>query len=289
MFSWNSSTIVVPFLETLDLYSSKHRRNKFNKLIAELGDAISQRSQLLTYETDCIWIRDWFPINMGDHLISFQVATDYMDRKEAQQVQRQHDQIRSSFPLLPNLPIVPSNIVLDGGNVVMDSEHAIISKKVVRDNPGMSEDQLVGQLNDLLFRKIILIEAEENDPTGHADGQCQFLADGILLINDLSGVAPVIWRRNLVSLGELQLSIVPLPYSPTDNIKAGWPSLQGNYVNFTATAYDVLFSTFGDEQAETVIRRRTMDADPLARPCTFTGTKVIDELGGGLHCASWNF
>lgn len=288
MLGWNSSNLVVSFHETSPLYSSKHRRNNFQKLVARLAEAISKKSHLLYHDTDCIWIRDWFPINLEDRLVIFQVATDYMDHHEAHQVIKNQNLIRSRFPFIPDKPIISSNIILDGGNVVMDSEHAIISTKVMRDNHLMSVDQVVGQLSDLLSRKIILIEAEEDDPTGHADGQCQFLADGILLINDLSRVAPEIWKRNLARIQKAQLSIVALAYNPSDMIAAGWPSLECNYINFTGTEHDIVFSSFGDERTEARVLRAVTDIDPLHRHYTFIRTHVIDELGGGLHCMTWN-
>jgi agmatine/peptidylarginine deiminase len=169
----------------------------------------------------------------------------------------------------------------------MDSEHAIISTKVMRDNPHFSECQIIGQLSDLLSRKIILIETEPEDLTGHADGQCQFLADGVLLINDLSCVAPSIWKRNLARLKKSQLAVVWLPYHPTDKVKAGWSNLEGNYVNFIATPRDLIVSTFNDQHSDNVVEAVIKEADPYKRQIRRVDTAVLNELGGGLRCFSW--
>lgn len=281
--------LIVPYLTTSHLYASKHRRNNFNKVVARLAEQISQRFPVQVHETSSIWLRDWFPINLEEHLIFFAPATNYMEQQEAHQVLKNQKSICSHFPFLPNSPKIFSNIILDGGNVVMDSCFAIISTKVVRDNVGMAEDQLVGQLSDLLSRKIILIEAEEEDSTGHADGQCQFLADGILLINDLGRVAPGIWKRNLARLTRSQLAIVPLPYHPTDKVKAGWPSLEGNYINFIATSRDLIVSTFGDRRADDEMEAVVSEADPYRRHIRRMNTTALNELGGGLHCVSWSY
>lgn len=283
----NAGNLVVPYFPASHLYASKHRRNNFNKLIARLVEQISQRFSVQLYETSSIWLRDWFPINIENRLIFFVPATDYMSQSEVKQVLKNQNFIYSRFPFLSRKRKIFSNIVLDGGNVVMDSCHAIISRKVVSDNVGISEDQLTGQLSDLLGRKIILIETEPEDPTGHADGQCQFLADGILLINDLNRTAQSIWKRNLAGLKKSQLAIVPLPYHPTDKVRAGWPSLEGNYVNFIATSCDLIVSTYGDQRVDDAVGSIIREADPYKRSIRCIDTSALNELGGGLRCLSW--
>lgn len=289
MFSWNTSHLILSFHDTSSLYSSKCRRHEFQQLVARLAEAISKKSTLLHYDTDCIWIRDWLPINLDDRLVMFQVATDYMDHNEARQVHKNQKLVRSRFPFLPQKPIISSNIILDGGNVVMDSRNAIISTKVVRDNPVTSEDQLIGQLTDLLSREIILVKTEGGDPTGHTDGQFQFLADGILLMNDLRKESPDICRSNVRKLNKVGVEVIFLPYKPKDKIVCGWPVMDGNYINFVATNNEIILATYGDQVTEQNVLKIVTQSDPLQRPCSFMNTSVLDQLGGGLHCITWNF
>lgn len=294
MYAWNSNKLLVSYSPQHPLYGSNKRRQDYIKFVNHLRNVIGDESEVVLQDQSPIWIRDWYPIQLSQSQILFRVATDYMDAQETSDVLHHQTLLRSSFHsqptfLQPRKPIVSSEIILDGGNVVMDDRHVLISSKVFRDNPSFSASELEYELASIFEdRKLVFIDAEPDDPTGHADGQMQFLADGILVINDLSVVQPRLWKSNLRQLSALDLLLVTLPYQPLDKTVAGWPVMNGNYINFTATSRDIAISSYGDIDTENDIRSLLGTSDPLRRQIHFLRSRVLDCLGGGLHCVTWN-
>lgn len=295
MYAWNSNKLMVSYSPRHSLYGSFRRRQDHIKLVNHLRTVIGDESEVILQDQSPIWIRDWYPVQLSQSQILFRVATDYMDANEASEVLHHQTLLRSAPPeqkaklLQSSKPITSCDVVLDGGNVVMDERHVFISSKVYRDNPSLSSSELYAKLSSLFEgRTLLILDAERDDPTGHLDGQLQFLTNSVLLINDLSAVEPNIWRSNLRQLAKLDLQIVPLPYKPSDVIAAGWPVMDGNYINVVATCKCILFSSYGDIKVEEKIKRIIERFDHLKRRVAFVKSRPLDYLGGGLHCITWN-
>jgi hypothetical protein len=121
---------------------------------------------------------------------------------------------------------------LDGGNVVMNTKYVLCSEKVFRDN----QEPIVGEIERLMAtvfeRRPIFVRTEKEDPTSHADGLLAFLHEEVLLVNDLSRLAPEIHAHNLSVLKNIKCEVVLLPYNPKGRKVRGWHPITGNYVNF---------------------------------------------------------
>lgn len=76
-----------------------------------------------------------------------------------------------------------SNINLDGGNVVMYGNKAIITDRIFSENPDWTREKLLAELTKLLECEIIIIPAykPEYDFTGHADGMIRFVDSNAVL------------------------------------------------------------------------------------------------------------
>lgn len=294
MYAWDSNKLLVSYSPRHPLYGSNKKRHEFLKLIDRLKVMVGDSSEIILRDQPPIWIRDWYPVQLSHSQVLFRVATDYMDAEEASDVVHHQTLLRSSSPfqltyLQHQKPIVSSPLILDGGNVVMDDRYVLISCKVYRDNPSFSASELEYELSSIFEgRKLVIIEAEPEDPTGHADGQMQFLANGILGTNDLRVMQPKLWESNMRQLSKLDLLLVTIPYKPLDKTVAGWPVMNGNYINFAATSRDIVLSSYGDRDTENELSRLLRTIDPLRRQIHFLKSRVVDCLGGGLHCMTWN-
>ncbi len=179
-------------------------------------------------------------------------------------------------------------IVLDGGNIIMNSRYLLATRTILDDNPFHTEGELRASLENITGRKLVLLQHELEDPTGHADGLVRFLHENVLLVNDLEAIAPELWQTNSSVLASLDCAIVRLPYSPSNAIINGWPVTTGNFIGFAATRTAIALPAGGHQDdlagATDVIRMH----DPLQRPIHFVSARPLDELGGSVHCVTWH-
>ncbi len=77
-----------------------------------------------------------------------------------------------------------SDINLDGGNVLICGNRAIISDRVLVKILVEKEEDLKAELSRLLEAEIIIIPAQKDDFTGHADGMVRFVNCDTILGND---------------------------------------------------------------------------------------------------------
>ena len=108
---------------------------------------------------------------------SYQRAPEYSDsRSDVRHV----DKVNGINPIF-------SGINLDGGNVVMLGNKAIITDRIFSENPDWDKEKLINELSTLLECEIIIIPAykPEYDYTGHADGMIRFVDSNTVLVNNL--------------------------------------------------------------------------------------------------------
>lgn len=225
-----------------------------------------------------IWIRDWGFV--GD--CYFQYAPSYakdLYTLDAIKSARAHlDGLTGKHSLIP--------IVLDGGNLVHNGKVAVLTEKILHDNPQMTPLEIERGIISLGFERVIFSPVEPEDVIGHADGTVRFLSPDVLLVNDYTGSHFRDYKRQLMTAlrrAKLHAELVPFPWFSTDEMNDGVWSAVGCYINFIQTAQGVVSPTFEhrlDERALEVLRAhipllvRSVDAAALAR------------LGGVLNCVS---
>ena len=88
-----------------------------------------------------------------------------------------------------------STIVIDGGNIVADSSHVVMTEKVLKENRKHKPNDLCVELKSILeVDKVILIPEEEGDLFGHSDGMIRFVGEGHVVVNDYRKVDPRLGR-----------------------------------------------------------------------------------------------
>jgi agmatine/peptidylarginine deiminase len=226
-----------------------------------------------------IWIRDWGFV--GD--CYFKYSPTYARglypqsaiRKARQHLDIQTGQQRRVIPL-----------VLDGGNLVHNGRVAILTEKVLQDNPQMTRLEIERTIISLGFERVVFIPVEPEDVIGHADGILRFVSPDVLLVNEYTGSHFQDYKRQVMATlkrAKLHAELFPVPWFSTDQMNDGVWSAIGCYVNFILTACGIVPPTFEhrfDECATAVLaehtklRVRQVPATPLAR------------LGGVLNCVS---
>ena len=141
-------------------------------------------------DTGNIWLRDWMPIQVGDHFVKFAYKGYGGDA-----VLSQAGGSYAKWPWL-NVPdstwrVVGKNIrkcpiVLDGGNIIWSPkrDRVICTDIMFRHNPAYSHTDLISLLEETLQAQVILMPVEPEDTLGHTDGLCHFVDDNAVLLND---------------------------------------------------------------------------------------------------------
>jgi len=108
-----------------------------------------------------------------------------------------------------------SDLVVDGGNVVVAKTKVILTEKVFRENPEWKPAEVREHFRETFHnRTCIIIRTEPLDPIGHSDGLVRFLDDNRVVVNDYSKAEPRYGRRLERALAEHGLEINRLPYRP---------------------------------------------------------------------------
>jgi agmatine/peptidylarginine deiminase len=232
--------------------------------------------------TKDIWCRDYMPVQTpSGKLIQFTYDPSYLrDNKEWEDSRSDVKEVCR----LNNIEALFSDINLDGGNVLICDGRAIISDRVFSENPDRDKDEIVKELGQLLECEIIIIPAENDDMTGHADGMVRFVNRNIILGNNLEEEYKY-WRERMQKVIEkYNLKYINMPFFVPKDSKHPLSAV-GVYVNYLEVDNLIVLPVFGkeeDNQAITIIK----EAFPGKAVETIDYNDVALE-GGLLNCTTW--
>jgi agmatine/peptidylarginine deiminase len=244
---------------------------------AAIGDRLPG-DRLLEGELDDIWIRDFGPVPAAGELVQFVYRPVYHPLSFSNQV------VASWAHWLAGAGIVtrPVELILDGGNLVYNRVgDAVVTERVLRDNPGRTREEIRVQLVDEAgLRRVAIVPEGPREKTGHADGLVSWLAPKVI---GIGRVDEPFRSRIGQSLAEQlpDVTLVDVPHAPTGELWHGWESCSGIYANSLVTRHAHYVPQFGlgkDEPALTVYRQQ---ADRPVIPVE-TGPEV--RLGGTIRC-----
>ena len=271
------------------IYLSEHIKSHalYGNLYATLTNAFTARGikYRLLADTNDVWLRDFMPIRTrSGHWISFRYDPSYLKGCDKLRT----DYISKISPQL-DLPIIPSKINLDGGNVVFSPSRrrAIISDRVFDENKNRDRSALAAELEQQLEAEIIFIPALEpkEDMTGHADGMVRFLDENTVLGDEPidGGELEAEIKQRLSDHG---IDVIDFPYYETGKIKNGIVSAAGSYLNYLETDQCIFLPQFGGKKsrdAEAAAKARELfQKEIVPIPCA-----ELAAHGGLLNCISW--
>lgn len=266
------------------VYLSEILKKKYpdtcNKLISILEKHNVEYSFLKA--TKDIWCRDYMPVQTpSGKLIQFTYDPSYLrgnkewedSRSDVKEVCR-----------LNNIEVLFSDINLDGGNVLICDGRAIISDRIFSENPNRDKDELVMELSKLLDCEIIIIPAENDDMTGHADGMVRFVNKNTILGNNLEEEYKY-WREGMQKvIDKYNLKYINMPFFLPKDSKHPLSAV-GIYVNYLEVNNLIVLPVFGrdeDKQAIDIMQKifpniviETIDYNDVALE------------GGLLNCTTW--
>ena len=230
-------------------------------------------------EVKDIWCRDFMPIQLDTHtFVGYRYAPDYLADEP--------DYVTDWRTICPRLDIevVDSDIVLDGGNVVVCDDKVVLTDKVLGENRHRySPSGLMVALSELFQGRepvIIPWHATGGDPYGHSDGLVRYLGSGRVLLStlfnkDRAEIRKVL-SQHFAEVIDLEFDIRGRGFE-----KYAWP-----YVNYLQVGDLVLVPSFGLPCEAGVMRQ-------LAKLCDgcvidHLPARPIADMGGALHCITWN-
>lgn len=232
--------------------------------------------------TKDIWCRDYMPIQTeSGKFIQFKYDPSYLkgnkeweaSRSDVKEVCRVNG-IEAQF----------SDINLDGGNVLICDGKAILSNRIFSENSNWDKEKLVNELSKLLECEIIIIPAENDDMTGHADGMVRFVNRNTILGNKLADEYKY-WREEMEKVIEQYgLKYIDVPFFLPKDPKHPHSAI-GIYVNYLEVNNLIVLPVFGrdeDKQAVDVLRQAFPD-----RVIETIDYNDVAQEGGLLNCTTW--
>lgn len=228
-----------------------------------------------------IWIRDWGP-SQG-HFFRYRpsYAPGFYSPETIWKARHGLKKVsRCSFRSIP--------LVLDGGNLVHNGKVAILTEKVLQDNPQFTVREIRAMIGSLGFDQVLFIPIEPEDEVGHADGIVRFISTDVLLMNDYASAGFGDYHTQLLErLAEMpsHTNIAPFPWLCSAERTGRVWSAVGVYLNFVQTAKGILYPVFGEpEDHEAAALFESLGRMPtLPIPC-----RELARLGGALHCVTAN-
>jgi agmatine deiminase len=183
------------------------------------------------------------------------------------------------------IKVLRSNIVLDGGNVVKWKRKAVITNRIIKDNPKMNELGLYEAIkSELGLDQLIVIPEVKGEMTGHSDGILRFVDGNTVVINDFSKIDKEYSKALKFCLLSAGLKYIEIP-NELEMAKYDGDD-RGDYINFLEMNDFVLIPAFKSKMDEIALS---------AYRSIFTGKRVdnidcreIAKEGGALNCISWN-
>lgn len=270
------------------VYLSALLAEKYPDVCRRLTDILDKHS--IAYKflegTKDIWCRDYMPVqNAEGELVQFKYDPSYLkgnkDHEDSRSDVRHVCKVNGFNPIY-------SDINLDGGNVVMLGDKAIITDRVFDENKNMGRDDIRKQLAELLKAQIIIIPAlaKSYDFTGHADGMIRFVDENTVIGNELKEDSAT-FRNNMERAMRLaDLKYIEFPYFNYD-IKGNNDHAIGVYLNYLEVGNIIVVPVFGvpgNRDAEAIGKLKEVFPNKIIETIDYNDVALA---GGILNCTTW--
>ncbi|MGM9800211.1 MAG: agmatine deiminase family protein [Muribaculaceae bacterium] len=269
------------------VYLSALLASQYTETCKHLTDILNKHNIPFAFleGTKDIWCRDYMPVQTpSGKLIQFRYEPSYLNDpkySDSRSDVKHIDKVNGISPIF-------SDINLDGGNVVMYGNKAIITDRIFSENPDWSEENLKAELANLLECEIIIIPAykPEYDFTGHADGMMRFVDSNTVLVNNLDQDLVYMKKAIIKALDKANLNYVNFPWFE-HKIKGNTDHAIGIYLNYLEVGNLIILPMFGVSGNK--------DAEALAKLKDVFPNKIIETIdyndvaltGGVLNCTTW--
>jgi agmatine deiminase len=277
--------------ETNKLYLADCLKTKFKEFFSRFEAILKANGveyDLLTNTKD-VWARDFMPIQIRPkEFVQFRYTPDYL--KEYPDIRTIPQKVTKAFK--DEWTPKPSELVVDGGNIVRHKNTALMCDKVFHENSKIGAEALIEQLKaELDVKRIIFLPWDPEDFTGHADGMARFIDEKKVLINkkidDKYSKSFNRFQAALrASLHNAGLEWIELPYYlPDDPTNVSARGLYLNYLEIGDLFFVPQYGIKADDKAIEILKECFKGRGKKFIPVL---SDQIAREGGVLNCISWN-
>lgn len=272
---------------TQTVYLSELLKVRFPEACKRLIDILNRHGISFSFlkGTKDIWCRDYMPVQIpSGKLIQFRYDPSYLKNP-------QYSDSRSNIEYVDkanNINPIFSDINLDGGNVVMFGNKAILTDRVFSENPDWIKEALLSELSKILECEIIVIPAYklDYDFTGHADGMIRFVDENTVLVNNLEQDFKYMKNTIIRAFDKANLKYINFPWFE-HKIKGNNDHAIGVYLNYLEVENLIVMPVFGvpgNKDAEALAKLKEVFPNKIIETIDFNDVALI---GGILNCTTW--
>lgn len=210
-----------------------------------------------------IWIRDWSPLCAVDDsgkriFLKAKYSPAYLDYNESEPCDNAGQVLAGLF----NDEIIKFPLVWDLGNFTHNGNGtAIVTKRIISDNENFSEKDIKNLFNQMLgIAKLIFIDEEPGDATGHVDGMIRFISENKMVISRYP--EDCIKENKFIDRVKKQIKIelrnsfefIDIPNGLfSDESSEGISSSFGNHINYLHLGRYLLVPVYGIDSDDTAL------------------------------------
>lgn len=237
-------------------------------------------------DTKDIWCRDYMPVQTpSGKLIQFRYEPSYLKgNKEWEESRSDVEDVCKKN----NIKAEISDINLDGGNVLICKDRAILSDRIFDENPNYEKEALIKELSKLLECEIIIIpslRSKDEDFTGHADGMVRFVDRNTIIGNNRAQEYKY-WQDGMNKVMKTyNLTYIDIPCIVSKRDPKHPDSAIGIYVNYLEVNNLIVVPKFDRKEDKEVVEI-LQKVFPDKQIETINYDDVALE-GGLLNCTTW--
>ncbi len=238
---------------------------------------------LITANIYDIWVRDFTTVNPIDP-VQFTYTWASMSKPESKEVQRSFHSFANRYQLERK----PSNLLLDGGNIVDNyAGRVITTTRFMEDNELTYKDAKEALMELLDATEVAILEPDE-EVLAHSDGMVSWIDEDILLVNDYPDYPA--FRK--MAMDELlyafpDVEIIEVPVEFQTNHPGEWEGFEsacGVNLNAVLTFENFYVPVFGmahdDDALDIIEQNTTKNLIPI-------NDEGVCPMGGSVRCLTW--
>lgn len=269
------------------VYLSELLETRYSGTCKRLTDILKRHNIPFAFlkGTKDIWCRDYMPVQTpSGKLIQFRYDPSYLkdpQYSDSRSIVEHVDKVNNINPIY-------SDINLDGGNVVMHGNKAIITDRVFSENPDWTEEALLSELSNILECEITIIPAykPDYDFTGHADGMIRFVDENTVLVNNLEQDFKYMRDAIIKACNNAHLKYINFPWFE-HIIKGNDDHAIGVYLNYLEVGNLIVMPVFGvsgNKDTEALAMLKEVFPNKIIETIDFNDIALT---GGLLNCTTW--
>jgi hypothetical protein len=228
-------------------------------------------------------LRDVLPVQVaGGRFVLFQ-SGGISERRRFFSAQRQTSIAEEFLRIFPDADIVLSQLRLEGTQISLNADTALVSDKVLWDNRNYKSLQIIEDLEQLLERRVLIVPSLHSDDSGSLAGFMRIAPNGTVLIQD-SPLLEKGFRRRLESQFRRQHLLTNLLPNPYPQSSKKHPS---GYLGYLELGQSVYYPIFGNNEADV----KAVETMALLYPdagCVLLNPKPFGGYNGWVFLQTWS-